>query len=267
MVVSGSEIEALLALATGLALEAGALLAERQPQVRQVVDTKSSVTDMVTEVDREAEALIVSRILAARPDDSLLGEEGANRTGTSGVRWVIDPLDGTTNYIYGYPAYSVSIGVEADGEMVVGVVYDAARSELFTASKDHGAYMNGAPISVSPQEQLALTLSGTGFGYDVEIRRRQAAVCARMTPRLRDIRRSGSAAIDLCTVACGRLDAYYEFGLNEWDRAAGMLIVREAGGRAEVLASDFGQQLNLASGPALFEPLHALVREAVAQLG
>jgi myo-inositol-1(or 4)-monophosphatase len=267
MQVAPGEIAALLELATELALEAGTLLADRQPHVRRVVDTKSSPTDMVTEVDRETEALIVGRILAARPNDGVLGEEGANRAGTSGVRWVIDPLDGTTNYVYGYPAYSVSIAVEVDGETVAGAVYDAARSELFTANKGGGAFLNGRAISVSGQERLELALCATGFGYDVEIRRRQAAVCAVMTPRIRDIRRSGSAAIDLCTVACGRVDAYYEFGLNEWDRAAGMLIVREAGGRAEVLESSFGQALNLACGPALFEPLEALVREAVAAAG
>lgn len=222
---------------------------------------------MVTEVDRETEALIVGRILAARPDDGVLGEEGANRAGTSGVRWVIDPLDGTTNYLYGYPAYAVSIGVEAEGTTVAGVVYDAARSELFSASKDGGAFLNGRAISVSGQERLELALCGTGFGYDREMRRRQAAVCNLLIPQLRDIRRSGSAAIDLCTVACGRVDAYYEFGLNDWDRAAGILIVREAGGRAELVESNFGQELNLASGPALFEPLHGLVREAVDRAG
>jgi myo-inositol-1(or 4)-monophosphatase len=267
MSVAPGEIAALLELATELALEAGTLLADRQPHVRRVVDTKSSPTDMVTEVDRETEALIVGRILAARPTDGVLGEEGANRAGTSGVRWVIDPLDGTTNYVYGYPAYSVSIGVEADGETVVGVVYDAARGELFSASKGGGAFLNGKAISVSSQEQPGLALCATGFGYEPEIRRRQAAVCAWMTPRVRDIRRSGSAAIDLCSAACGRVDAYYEFGLNDWDRAAGILIVREAGGRAEVLESSFGQQLNLACGQALFEPLHRLVRDGVAQAG
>ncbi|MEO9256670.1 MAG: inositol monophosphatase family protein, partial [Tepidiformaceae bacterium] len=196
MNVEPGEIAELLVLATELALEAGALLAERQPHVRRVVDTKSSPTDMVTEVDRETEALIVGRILAARPDDGVLGEEGANRRGTSGVRWVIDPLDGTTNYLYGYPAYAVSIGVESEGTTVAGVVYNAARNELFSASKGGGASLNGRAVSVSEQERLDLALCGTGFGYDREMRRRQAAVCNLMIPQLRDIRRSGSAAID-----------------------------------------------------------------------
>ena len=258
--------EELLALATELALEAGALLAERQPLVRELVGTKSTPTDMVTEVDREAEALLVRRILAARPSDAILGEEGANQAGTSGVRWVLDPLDGTTNYLYGYPPYAVSIGVEVDGVTVAGVVHDASRAETYTAARDGGAFMNGRQITVSNEERIPHTLLGTGFGYDVEGRRKQAAIVARLLPQVRDIRRSGSAALDLCSVASGRLDGYYEFGLNEWDRAAGILIVQEAGGLAEVSAGGFGLELNLASGPALFRPLEALVHDAVAAL-
>ena len=260
-------IDELLALATALALEAGALLAERQPLVRELVGTKSTPTDMVTEVDREAEALLVRRILAARPKDAILGEEGANQPGTSGVRWVLDPLDGTTNYLYGYPAYAVSIGVEVDGVTVVGVVHDAARAETYAATLGGGAVIDGRRLAVSNEGRIPHALLGTGFGYDVEGRRKQAAVVATLLPQVRDIRRSGSAALDLCSVAAGRLDAYYEFGLNEWDRAAGMLIVQESGGLAEVSQGGFGLELNQASGPALFRPLEALVREAVATLG
>ncbi len=259
-------IDELLPLATDLALEAGALLRERHPQVRDLVATKSTPTDMVTEVDRASEALLVRRILAARPHDAILGEEGANHPGSSGVRWVIDPLDGTTNYIYGYPAYAVSIGIEHKGEPVVGAVFDAARGELFAAARGRGATLDGRPIAVSTEADLTRALLGTGFAYDVERRRGQAAFTAYMLPRVRDIRRGGSAAIDLCSVACGRLDAYAEFGLNEWDRCAGMLIVNEAAGQAAVKPGAFGTELNIAASPALFEPLHALIREALATL-
>ena len=267
MTLSEAAVREILSLATEFALEAGALLALRQPDVREVVATKSSPTDMVTEVDSETEALLVRRILAARSNDGILGEEGANRAGSNGVRWVIDPLDGTTNYIYGYPAYGVSIGVEVDGAMAVGVVHDASRDETFAAWAGGGASVNGKTIEVTSQSDLRLSLVGTGFGYDAEVRRRQAAVTGQVLPLVRDIRRSGSAAIDLCSVACGRLDGYYEFGLNEWDRAAGMVIVREAGGRAAVFESPFGLALNVASGPALFNGLHVLVEEAVRGLG
>jgi fructose-1,6-bisphosphatase/inositol monophosphatase family enzyme len=256
-------IEELLHLATEFALEAGALLRDRQPLVRDLVATKSTPTDMVTEVDRASEELLVRRILAARPHDAILGEEGANHPGTSGVRWVIDPLDGTTNYIYGYPAYAVSVGIEHNGEPIVGAVFDAARSELFAAARGRGATLDARPIAVSTEIDLTHALVGTGFAYDVERRRGQAAFTAYMLPRVRDIRRGGSAAIDLCSVACGRLDAYAEFGLNEWDRSAGMLIVNEAGGRAAVKPGAFGTELNIAANPALFDPLHTLIHEAL----
>ncbi len=267
MPISEVQAQQLLTLATEFALEAGALLTRRQPDVRELVTTKSSPTDMVTEVDRETEELLVRRIAIARPFDGILGEEGANRPGSNGVRWIIDPLDGTTNYIYGYPAYAVSIGVESEGEIVAGVVHDASRAETFAARLGGDASLDGKPLAVTPAQELRLALVGTGFAYDADVRRRQAAVTARILPLVRDIRRSGSAAIDLCSVACGRLDAYYEFGLNEWDRAAGMLIVREAGGRAAVFENAFGLPLNLASGRALFSPLHSLVGEAVAREG
>jgi fructose-1,6-bisphosphatase/inositol monophosphatase family enzyme len=179
------------------------------------------------------------------------------------VRWVIDPLDGTTNYIYGYPAYAVSIGVEHEGEPVVGVVFDASRGELFAAATGGGATLDGRPIAVSTETNLSRALLGTGFAYDVERRRGQAAFTAYIIPRVRDIRRGGSAALDLCSAACGRLDAYAEFGLNEWDRSAGMVIVREAGGVAAVKPGAFGTELNLAANPALFDPLHALIRDTL----
>lgn len=254
----------LVALASGIAREAGALLAERQPQARTAVDTKSSVTDMVTEVDRETERLIVARILAARPKDGLLGEEGASRDGTSGVRWVIDPLDGTTNYIYGYLAYSVSIGVELRGEVIAGVVYDASHGQLFSASKGGGAFLDGRAIRVTGKADLATAMVGTGFGYEAERRVDQVRTLSHVVPRVRDVRRGGSAALDLCSVACGRLDAYYEYGLNPWDLSAGGLIVREAGGAtAGYSGHTFDEGWVVAAPPELMGALQELLAEAV----
>jgi len=269
--------QALLQLAIEIAREAGALLTARQATVRQSVSTKSTATDMVTQVDKDTEALIVERILFARPDDGLLGEEGASRPGASGVRWVIDPLDGTTNYIYGWPAYAVSIGIEQDGEAIAGVIHDAARNETFSASLGGGASLNGAAISVSNETSLANALVGTGFGYAPVRRIAQAAVISRVIPHIRDIRRGGSAAIDFCHVACGRLDAYYEYGLNAWDYCAGDLIVREAGGVTSTYSGDpIPRAVDpssptpgsvLAANPALHGPILALLREAGAPLG
>ena len=246
--------QSLLQLATGIALEAGALLAERQPQVRGYVGTKSSPTDMVTEVDTASEALIVGLILQARPQDGILAEEGSAREGSSGVRWVIDPVDGTTNFLYGFPAYAVSIAVEEAGEAVAGVVYNAATRELFAAAKGRGATLNGKPIHVSGETDLGKALVATGFGYDPAVRKRQAATLTRLIGDVRDIRRAGSAALDLCSVACGRVDAYYEQGLNAWDHAAGALIVREAGGRTDFLGEPgFSKPCIVAAGPGVFE--------------
>jgi len=243
-----------------IAREAGAVLLTRLHEVRTDVATKSSLTDMVSEVDRESEALIVSRILAARPDDSILGEEGSERDGTSGVRWVIDPLDGTTNYLYRRGDFCVSIGVEVDGALAVGVVFDPSRDELFSAARGHGATLNGSVIAVSHVTTLGQALTGTGFGYDKEVRRAQGQVAARIVPVVRDLRRAGSAALDLCAVACGRLDAYYESGLNPWDMAGGRVIIEEAGGRTEFVDVP-GERLTLvAANPVLWRQLSARLR-------
>lgn len=248
----------LLSLARELATEAGLFLRQRAPLVRELIDTKSSPTDMVTEVDRTAESLIVGRILAARPHDGLLGEEGASRDGTSGVRWVIDPLDGTTSYIYGYPAYSVSIAAELQGETVAGAVYDAAHGLLYSAAKGEGAFCDDRPIAVTGETRLGHALCGTGFGYDPGMRARQAAMVAQILPRIRDIRRGGSAALDLCWVASGHLDAYFEQGLNAWDMAAGVLIVQEAGGITG-WADGLTPKCLVAANPALFAPIHSML--------
>lgn len=246
-------------LACATAREAGALLAERLDQVRTAVSSKSSPTDMVSEVDRESEELIVARILAVRPDDAILAEEGSSRAGTSGVRWVIDPLDGTTNYLYRLPAYAVSIAAEHRGEVVAGAVFDAAHGQLFAAWKGGGATLDDTPITVSSKEELPTALIGTGFGYDPVQRAQQGEVLARILPHVRDIRRYGSAALDLCAVACGRLDGYFELGLGPWDFAAGGLIVREAGGMTHLVEAEGRIRLVVAAGGGVMPGLRQLL--------
>ena len=219
----------LRALAEAVAREAGALLREafRGPELR--ISAKSTPTDLVSEADHDAEHLIRERLAAARPDDGVLGEEGGDRAGTSGIRWVVDPLDGTVNFLFGVPQWAVSIACEdADGTLV-GVVYDPERDELFSAERGGVPTLDGRPIKASEKRDMATALVATGFGYDAEVRRAQAVVAARILPEVRDLRRFGAAAIDLAWTACGRLDAYYEHGLNAWDLAAGGLICECAG--------------------------------------
>jgi myo-inositol-1(or 4)-monophosphatase len=225
----------LLVLAVDVAREAADLVARGRSSASDSVDVKSSPVDVVTAVDRASEQLIVSRLLAARPDDGLLGEEGASRTGTSGVRWLVDPIDGTVNFLYDVPAYAVSIAADVDGAVAAGVVLNVATGELFTAAAGSGAHLSTKDrpeprrLTGSRPASLEQTLVATGFGYQVEQRREQGAVVARLLPRVRDIRRFGSAALDLCAAAAGRVDAYYELDLNPWDHAAGALVAAEAG--------------------------------------
>jgi myo-inositol-1(or 4)-monophosphatase len=225
----------LLALAVDTAREAAELVARGRATAAESVDVKSSPVDVVTAVDTASEELVVSRLLAARPDDGVLGEEGAARAGSSGVRWVVDPIDGTVNFLYGLPAYAVSIAAEVDGEVRAGVVLNVATGELFTATSGGGAYLSspahGEPVRLAGSRPVSLeqTLVATGFGYRVEQRRAQGAVVAELLPQVRDIRRHGSAALDLCSAAVGRVDAYYELDLNPWDHAAGALVAAEAG--------------------------------------
>lgn len=193
------------------------------------VDTKSSLTDLVTEFDRWSEATIVAAITAVRPDDGFLGEEGTSRSGTTGVVWLIDPIDGTTNFVYDLPGSSVSIAARVDGVDVAGAVHDLVRDERFRASLGAGATLDDEPIRASDKADLATALVATGFSYDAERRRAQAVALVEILPAVRDIRRLGGAAVDLCSLACGRVDAYYERGLNQWDLAAGALIATEAG--------------------------------------
>jgi myo-inositol-1(or 4)-monophosphatase len=257
---------ALVELATDVADRAVRLLLGGVERARATVETKATVTDMVSELDRASERLIVGGLLAERPDDGVLGEEGSERAGTSGIRWVIDPLDGTTNYLYGHPGWAVSIAAEDADGVVVGVVADAVHREVFTATRGGGARRNGVRIACPDHGDVATALVGTGFGYDPLRRRRQGEVVAALLPRVRDIRRMGAAAVDLCSVACGRLDAYYERGLSWWDLAAGALVATEAGAR--VTAIDGGPLLSgsvLAAAPRLAAPLSDLLRSLGAQ--
>ncbi len=214
------------------ATEAGAFLRDERPR-DLVVDTKSNVADAVTVMDRTAEALIVTSVLGARPDDGFLGEEGGERPGTSGVRWVVDPLDGTTNYLYGLPMWGVSIGVEVDGVGEVGVVVAPDLGESYIGIRGHGSWLvDGARVTrlrCSTVTELPVSLVVTGYNYDPQLRRRQAAVAADLIAGIRDLRRLGAACVDLCWTARGRVDAFYERNLNPWDIAAGLVIAAEAG--------------------------------------
>ena len=212
---------------------------------------------MVSDADREAEEAITALLQAERPDDGILGEEGASIEGTTGRRWVVDPLDGTTNYLYGIPAWVVSVAVDdADGGLV-GVVFDATRDELFAAERGAGATANGAPIRVRDGAPLERALIATGFGYDADRRARQSELIRTVLPRVRDIRRAGAAALDLAWLAAGRLDGYWERGLHPWDWAAGRLIVTEAGGVVHDLPG--APHGLVAAGPSLIDELAPLV--------
>jgi myo-inositol-1(or 4)-monophosphatase len=219
----------LRALAEELAREAGALLRERFAGPRTGVTAKSTPTDLVSEADHAAEELIRARLAAARPGDGVLGEEGGDAAGSSGVRWIVDPLDGTTNFLFGIPQWCVSIACEDGDGTLAGVVYDPLRDELWAAERDGEPLRDGAPFASPLRTDVGTALVATGFGYDAEVRRAQAATVARLLPHVRDIRRAGSAALDLAWTAAGRFDAYYERGLNAWDWAAGELICMRAG--------------------------------------
>lgn len=259
------EPAALLDLAVSAAREAAELVGRGRATAAEQVAVKSSPVDMVTAVDRACEELLVRRLLGARPDDGLLGEEGGEHPGTSGVRWVVDPIDGTTNFVYGLPAYAVSIAAEVGGQPAAGVVLNAATGEMFTATAGGGAHLTapGAdPVRLSGSRPASLgrALVSTGFGYRAEQRRAQAVVVAEVLPQVRDIRRHGSAALDLCTVAAGRVDAYYELHLNRWDFAAGALVAAEAGVVVTGLPGrPFADPLGIAVAPSVAEEFVALL--------
>jgi myo-inositol-1(or 4)-monophosphatase len=244
----------LLELAVEIAQETGELQRRRFGESREI-ETKSSRIDLVTDVDHASDALIQERIRQARPGDGILIEEtGEAAEESSGVRWVVDPLDGTTNYAHGVPHFAVSIGVERDGRREVGVIYDPIRDELFSARRGGGAFLNGDPIRVSGTERLERALLATGFSYSVHEKQEQNLVYfERFITRAQGVRRAGSAALDIAYVASGRFDGFWEMHLHAWDVAAGLLLVEEAGGRI----TDFdgappprsGERLVASNGP------------------
>jgi len=214
-------------------------------------ETKSSSTDYVTEVDKKAEAFIVNLIKDIRPEDGFLGEEGTSRQGRSTVEWVIDPIDGTTNFIYDHSGFGPSIAAKVRGEIVAGAVADSSRGEIFDAAVNHGSRCNGERVSITESLKLETALVATGFSYESADRVVQAKILLGIIPFIADIRRMGSAAIDLCSVAKGRVNAFFETGLNEWDFAAGMLIASEAGATV-ININDFGgKNLTLAVNPSI----------------
>lgn len=201
------------------------------------VGAKSSSSDLVTEIDQKSEQQIVSVLRAARPDDSIVGEEGTNIAGSSGVCWIIDPLDGTTNFVHGYPAHAVSIGVEIDGKRALGVVHDTFHNRVYEGIVGAGARCDGKPVGVRGESELSRALIGTGFLPDAEVRRAQAELLGTVLPLVRDVRRSGCPSLDICGVAAGVLDGFYECGLGRWDIAAGAAIAEAAGARVVELPS------------------------------
>jgi myo-inositol-1(or 4)-monophosphatase len=231
-------------LALAVAHEGANLAREMQLGGIGVADTKTSVVDVVTEADRAVEALIRKRLTTARPDDAILGEEGDDLPGTSGVRWVVDPIDGTVNYLYGLPDCAVSVAAEVDGEVAAGAVVTIPTGVAYAAARGLGATCDGEPIAVRPSPPLAERLVLTGFGYQRHVRAHQAACVARLLPEVRDIRRMGSCALDLCHVADGSADAYVEAGPMPWDWSAGGLVLREAGGRFDLLAGTLALEVD-----------------------
>ncbi|WP_226531981.1 inositol monophosphatase family protein [Microbacterium paraoxydans] len=251
-------------LATEIAREAGELAHRRRQEGVRLAATKSTLADIVTEADREVEALIRQRLRAARAEDGFLGEESGAEAGTSGITWVVDPIDGTVNYAYGIPAYNVSIAAvrgEPDPESweaLAAAVNAPALGEIFTAARGHGAWSEGARLAVT-QETPAGALLGTGFGYDPATHEGDLATVARVMPMARDVRRMGAAALDLAYVAAGRLDGYFERGLRPWDHAAGALLVSEAGGVVSRIEVDSPRPMIIAGGRDVHDRLLAIL--------
>jgi myo-inositol-1(or 4)-monophosphatase len=259
----------LLALAVDVARKAGVLLRKRPDDL--AAGAKSTPTDTVTVMDQRSERLILDELTAHRPGDRVLAEEsGAQRLGDAadtGVTWVVDPLDGTVNYLYGIPHYAVSIAAEIDGAVVAGAVYDVSRDEMYAATRGGGATRDGSPLHCSTQSDPAFALTATGFGYAASLRAQQAVALADVLPQVRDIRRAGCAALDLCGVAAGRLDAFFEAGMLRWDWAAGSLIAEEAGARvAGIGGRPPGTWTTLTANPVLFDPLERILLAAGADV-
>ncbi|OBB85723.1 inositol monophosphatase [Mycobacterium colombiense] len=281
MTPSDDELVRLRSVAETLATEAAAFVRRRRAEVfgadaaglqtpdSGAVRSKSTPTDPVTVVDTETERLLRDRLAELRPGEPILGEEGGGPADPAGtpagsVTWVLDPIDGTVNFVYGIPAYAVSVGAQVNGESLAGAVADVVGNRVYSAALGLGAHVTDdagtQPLQSSAVDDLSMALLGTGFGYSRQRRAAQAALLARMLPVVRDVRRIGSAALDLCMVASGRLDAYYEHGLQVWDRAAGALIAAEAGARVVLPAPGAnGAGLALAAAPGIADELLAVL--------
>lgn len=271
---ASARLDELLAVAIDVAEAAGKLLLERYQAARgdsvwraQEVESKSTPTDLVSEADLAAESLIVSRLAELRPEDGVLGEEGAVKQSKSGLRWVVDPLDGTINFLFGIPQWCVSVAVEDDdGVTLAGAIYDPCKRQLWSATRDGEPALDGAAIRRAQRGDLATALVATGFAYDAQVRAAQARVLCALAPQVRDIRRFGSAALDLAWTAAGRYDAYFERTVKPWDIAAGVLICERAGVAVRGLPEADGLPAGiLAATPGLVEPLFAIVGEAPLQ--
>lgn len=252
----GGQPEELLDLALSIATQAGEMLMDRPATFE--ISSKSTAIDIATQMDKASEKFIVESILARRPDDGILGEEGSERETASGITWVIDPVDGTVNYLYGIPGWNVSIGVKDDQGVIAGVVHVPTINSTFTAIRGQGAFLTSSGeshrIKCNDPVPLNRALIGTGFAYDVDRRVEQGRILAQLLPQIRDVRRLGSAAVDICYVALGVLDGYFEYGLFEWDRAASELIATEAGA---LFTTDHG--VSVCAGPTLHPILAAAV--------
>ncbi|MBM3656346.1 MAG: inositol monophosphatase [Actinobacteria bacterium] len=250
----------LLALAEQVAKNAGELLSDRPSKFE--LDQKSGALDFATQKDHQSEALIAGQILAQRPGDGLIGEEGANKKSDTGITWVIDPIDGTVNYLYDLPGWCISIAAKNGKEVIAGVVYSPTSNSLWKASKSDGAFLNNLPIKCNDPVALDRALLGTGFAYDIKNRRVQAKIIQDLLPKVRDLRRLGACAVDICHVASGSLDAFFEEGVNEWDYAAASLIAQEAGATFSVAKARDGSASSavIVAGPFLHATLSAQLR-------
>ena len=263
----------LLDIAVSLARDAGDVLRRRPADLG--ASSKSTPTDTVTVMDRAAEKVVLDGLARLRPRDRVVAEESGahagdrdDRDGGAQVSWYVDPLDGTVNYLYDLPQWAVSIGVSVGADPVAGVVYDVSRDLVYTAVRGQGARCNDRPLHCTDQTDPSLALVATGFAYAAETRAEQAQVLRGVLPRVRDIRRLGSAALDLCAVAAGMVDGYFEAGMNPWDWAAGALVAREAGARVGGLGgAPPGRHLTLAANPGLFDALERLLLDAGAPAG
>ncbi|MEV0681624.1 inositol monophosphatase family protein [Actinosynnema sp. NPDC050436] len=255
-----SDPRALVDIAVLVGREAGDLVRTTRSAAVSEVDTKSTVTDVVTAADRASEQLVRKRLAELRPGEPVIGEEEGGDA-VEGLTWVVDPIDGTVNYLYGIPHYAVSIAAQVDGVSVAAAVVEPASGRVWTAATGAGAWLDGRRLAVSPATDLRVSLLGYGFAYRADRRARQARTWAGMAHLLRDIRRTGAAALDLCAVAAGQLDAYAEHGLGRWDWAAGALLAREAGAvvRLPGEAPELGADAVFTAAPgiadALFETL------------